>query len=88
MLKIHDEDEENADYGRVRMYQALRYQKEVGKLDDIKIPCEATVRSVMEQINLIHKPKRKPNGITKADREARKSDDLLKRDFTAAAPLK
>lgn len=88
MLKIHDEDEENADYGRVRMYQALRYQKEIGKLDGIKIPCEATVRSVMEQINLIHKPKRKPNGITKADREARKSDDLLKRDFTADAPLK
>ena len=54
----------------------------------IKIPCEATVRSVMERINLIHKPKRKPNGITKADREAHKSDDLLKRDFTAAAPLK
>ena len=88
MLKIHDEDEENADYGRVRMYQALRYQKEIGKFDGIKIPCEATVRSVMEQINLIHKPKRKPNGITKADREARKSDDLLKRDFTADAPLK
>ena len=88
MLKIHDEDEENADYGRVRMYQALRYQKEIGKLDGIKIPCKATVRSVMEQINLIHIPKRKPNGITKADREARKSDDLLKRDFTAAAPLK
>ena len=87
MLKIHDEDEENADYGRVRMYQALKYRKEVGELDGIKIPCEATVRSVMEQINLIHKPKRKPNGITKADREARKSDDLLKRDFTADAPL-
>ena len=87
MLKIHDEDEGNADYGRVRMYQALRYQKEIGKLDNIKIPCEATVRSVMERINLIHRPKRKPNGITKADREARKSDDLLKRDFTAAAPL-
>ena len=88
MLKIHDEDEENADYGRVRMYQALKYRKEVGKLDGITIPCEATVRSVMEQINLIHRPKRKPNGITKADREARKSDDLLKRDFTADAPLK
>ena len=88
MLKIHDEDEENADYGRVRMYQALKYRKEVGKLNGINIPCEATVRSVMEQINLIHKPKRKPNGITKADREARKSDDLLKRDFTADAPLK
>ena len=55
MLKIHDEDEENADYGRVRMYQALKYRKEVGKLDGIKIPCEATVRSVMKQINLIHR---------------------------------
>ena len=29
ILKIHDEDEENADYGRVRMYQALKYRKEV-----------------------------------------------------------
>ena len=76
MLKIHDEDEENADYGRVRMYQALRYQKEIGKLDGIKIPCEATVRCVMERINLIHRPKRKPNGITKADREARKSEHI------------
>ena len=55
MLKIHDEDEENADYGRVRMYQALKYRKEVGKLDGIKIPCEAIVRSVMKQINLIHR---------------------------------
>ena len=42
----------------------------------------------MEQIDLIHKPKRKPNGITKADRQAHKSDDLLKRDFTSDAPLK
>ena len=44
MLKIHDEDEENADYGRVRMYQALKYRKEVCKLNGINIPCEATVR--------------------------------------------
>ena len=49
MLKIHDEDEENADYGRVRMYQALKYRKEVGKLDGIKITCEATVRNDMER---------------------------------------
>lgn len=41
----------------------------------------------MEKIELIHKPRRKPNGITKAEREARKSDDLLKRDFTASRPL-
>jgi len=32
MRKIHDDEEENADYGRVRMYQALKYGKEVGKL--------------------------------------------------------
>jgi len=41
-----------------------------------------------KEIGLNHKPKRKPNGITKADREARKSDDLLKRDFKASEPLK
>ena len=34
-----------------------------------------------------HKPKRKPNGITKAEKEARKSDNLIKRDFTAEKPL-
>jgi len=41
----------------------------------------------MEKIGLVHKPERKPNGIKKADREARKSDDLLQRDFTAERPL-
>ena len=75
-MKIHDEDEENADYGRVRMYQALRYQKEIGKLGEVTIPSEGTVRKIMEQINLIHRPKRKPNGITKADREARKAEHI------------
>ena len=88
MLKIHAADEENADYGRIRMFQALQYQKEIGKLGEVTIPSEGTVRKIMEQINLIHRPQRKPNGITKADREARKSDDLLKRDFTADASLK
>lgn len=41
----------------------------------------------MEEIGLNHKPKHKPNGITKADKEARKSDDFIKRDFTAEKPL-
>ena len=58
------------------------------KTPEKSAPSEGTVRKIMEQIHLIHKSKRKPNGITKADREARKSDDLLKRDFTADAPLK
>ena len=41
----------------------------------------------MEQIGLIHRPRRRPNGITKADRETRKSNDLLRRDFHADKPL-
>ena len=31
--------------------------------------------------------KRNPKGVTKADREARKSDDPLKRNFTSEKPL-
>ena len=42
----------------------------------------------MEKIGLSHRPKRNPKGVTKADREARKSDDLLKRNFTSEKPLK
>lgn len=87
MMKIHDEDKYNDTYGRERMYMALTLKKETGEIA-FDIPCEGTVRKVMAQIGLIHKPRRKPNGITKADREARKSDDLLKRNFKADKPLK
>ena len=87
MMKIHEEDQYNDCYGRERMCLALQQRKDAGKTD-IDIPCEATVRKVMVQIGLIHKPRRKPNGITKADRLARKSDDLLSRDFYADRPLK
>lgn len=52
----------------------------------VRIPSEGTVRRVMERIGLVHRPKRRPNGVTKADRAARKSDDLLKRDFQADKP--
>jgi transposase InsO family protein len=86
MMKIHNEDKYNDCYGRKRMYMALLQKKEAGEID-IDIPSESTVRKVMEQIGLIHKPRRKPNSITKADREAHKSDDLLKRDFKAEKPL-
>lgn len=87
MMKIHEEDQYNDCYGRERMYLALQQRKDAGKTD-IDIPCEATVRKVMAQIGLIHKPRRKSNGITKADRLAQKSDDLLRRDFYADRPLK
>ena len=83
MMEIVKADPCNDTYGRVRMHQALLLKRP----ENVAIPSERTVYRVMEEIGLSHHPKRKPNGITKADREARKSDDLLKRDFTAEKPL-
>ncbi len=78
------EDKCNDACGRIRMYQALLLKQPEG----IHIPGERTVYRIMEETGLSRRPKRKPDGITRADREARKSDDLLKRDFQAAEPLK
>lgn len=79
---IVNEDECNDTYGRCRMYQALKL-----KYPGEDIPGERTIYRIMEEIGLSHRPKRKPNGITKADKKARKSDDLLKRNFSAEKPL-
>lgn len=57
------------------------------KYPDKDIPSERTVYRIMEEIGLSHRPKRKPNGITKANRDARKSEYLLKRNFTTEKPL-
>ena len=84
MRAITSDDECNDAYGRIRMYQALLLKQPEG----VRIPSERTVYRIMKEIGLSHRPKRKPNGIAKADREACKSDDLLKRDFTSAEPLK
>lgn len=83
MMEIYKEDEYNDTYGRIRMYQALILKQP----EDVVIPSERTVYRVMEEIGLNHPPKRKPNRITKEDQEARKSEDLLKRDFRAEKPL-
>lgn len=82
--EILAEYECNDTYGRIRMYQALLIKQPEG----VHVPGERTVYRVMEELGISHRPKRKPNGITKADREARKSDDLLKRDFRSDEPLK
>ena len=84
MKEIIAEDECNDTYGRGRMRDALLLKQPEG----VDIPSERTVYRVMEKAGLSHAPRRKPNGITRTDREARKSDDLLKRDFTAEEPLK
>lgn len=75
------EDECNDTYGRERMYSALKL-----KYPEEKIPSERTVYRVMAAIGADHAPRRKPNGITKADREAHKSEDRLKRNFNADKP--
>lgn len=83
MFDICTGDECNDTYGRIRMHQALERKQP----DGVKVPSERTVYRVMEEIGISHRPKRKPNGITKADKEARKSDDLIKRDFKSDKPL-
>lgn len=85
MKEILEEDECKDTYGRIRMYQVLTLKQP----EHVDIPSERTVYRIMDvdEIGISHPPRRKPNGITKADREARKSDDLLKRDFRAEEPL-
>ena len=67
MLDICAEDECNDTYGRIRMHQALEQKQP----DGVNVPSERTVYRVMEEIGISHRPKRKPNGITKADKEDR-----------------
>lgn len=82
MRDIVAEDECNDTYGRYRMYQALKL-----KYPEEGIPSERTIYRIMKETGLSHRPNRKPHGITRADRNARKSEDLLKRNFSAKRPL-
>jgi len=74
------EDEFNKTYGKVRMFEKLQL--------DYNCPyCYNTVAKVMRENGLLQKAN-KPKGLTKADKEAQKSDNLLNRDFTSDAPNK
>lgn len=75
------EDVFNKTYGKQRMYEKL--------VLDYDCPyCPKTVEKVMREHGLLQKKKRGPKGLTKADKLAQKSDNLINRDFTAAAPNK
>ena len=69
------------------MYKSLELKKEAENGTFPHIPCERTIYRIMKKLDMVHTPKRKPNGITKADREAMMSDDKIKRDFTSEQPL-
>lgn len=76
--RVLAEHPDNSNYGVNRIYLALAQKgKPVGK---------ARVRRVMKANGLLQRKKRHPNGITKADAEAQKSENLLKRNFHADMP--
>ena len=66
---------ENRQYDHEYKVQAVKLAKEIGQAN------------AAEEPGISHHPGHKPNGITEADRVVRKSDDLLKRDFSAGEPL-
>ena len=76
---IISEHPDNKNYG-VRRMQAALAQK--GTHVSLR-----TVYRTMSEAGLIHR-RRRPHGITKADTATQDRENLIKRDFTAAAPLK
>lgn len=74
---ILDEDEENASYGRKRMIDALRLK---GRTES-----DSTIYRVLRKHGLLQQP-RSPKGLTVADKQAHKNENLLQRDFTAETP--
>lgn len=85
MKEILAEDLYNDTYGRYRMWEALKLRH--GDDPNFYIPGERTIYRIMQKAGISHTPRRTPNGITKADRNARKSDDLFRRNFLAEIPL-
>jgi transposase InsO family protein len=79
IYEILREDVENANYGTRRICSSLELNK--GYKGSY-----STVYRVCRDNNLIIRRKRKPNGVTKADAKAQKSENLLRQDFTASAP--
>lgn len=76
--RIIGEHEDNDNYGARRIMTALIQAGESASY--------STVYRIMKQNDLLKKRKRNPNGITKEDSEAQKSENIIKRDFTAETP--
>ncbi|HSW40570.1 MAG TPA: IS3 family transposase [Acidobacteriota bacterium] len=78
MKKILDIHPDNDNYGAPRMQLALR---QAGKEAGIR-----RIKRIMRENGWLHEKKRRPKGITKADSEAQKAENLLNGDFTAQRP--
>ncbi|MNE01630.1 Integrase core domain protein [compost metagenome] len=81
LVKIKDilgEYEDNCNYGVQRILLAL---------SQIEITTSySTVYRIMKKHGLLKKAKRHPNGITREDAAAQKSENLIQRDFRSSAP--
>lgn len=78
ILAILGEDEFNKNYGKQRMYEKLQ----------LNYDCQYsynTVAKVLRENGLLKKVN-KPKGLTKEDKAAQKSDNLIKGDFVASMP--
>jgi len=77
--EIIDEYPDNDNYGITRIMLALNQR-------GIKNNSRSTVIRAMRKGNLLHKSKRMPNGLTKADKKANRPENIIKRDFSATKP--
>lgn len=78
IYEILDEHPDNKNYGIDRIMIALEQKGEKHS--------RSTVIRAMRKGNLIHKSRRNPNGLTKADIKAQRPDNLLCQNFTASKP--
>lgn len=76
--EIISQYEDNDNYGAQRVHMALTQAGETVSY--------STVYRIMKENGLLKRPKRHPNGITREDAAAQKSENLIQRDFTADAP--
>jgi transposase InsO family protein len=81
LVEIHsilDEHPDNRNYGIERIMTALQQR-------GVKTSRSTVVRA-MRKGNLLHKNRRSPDGLTKADKKAQRPENVLQRDFTATRP--
>ena len=76
---LRDDEENGCNYGVRRIIAWLRLHR--GYAGGNRRICR-----ICRKHRLIIRPKRRPNRITKADRQAEKAENLINRDFTAQKP--
>jgi transposase InsO family protein len=76
---LAEDNENNDNYGVWRIFLALRNNK--GYTGSYPTVCR-----VCRKNGITLKKRRKPNGLTEADKQAQKSENIIQQDFTAEAP--